>query len=57
LTHLPEKRLRDVAQMAVQGILAARSPVLTEAASWMTRSSSPGWTARIWMSKICARGL
>jgi hypothetical protein len=30
--QLPEKRLRDVAQVAVQAIVAAQSPVLTEVA-------------------------
>ena len=37
LAQLPEKRLRDVAQMAVQGIVAARSPVLTKAAGKVSR--------------------
>jgi hypothetical protein len=32
LTHLPEQRLRQVSLLAVRGILAAQSPVLTEMA-------------------------
>jgi hypothetical protein len=43
LMHLPEKRLRDVAQMMVQGILAARSPVLTEAACKVSRTEETNW--------------
>ncbi len=43
LMHLPEKRLRDVAQMMVQGILAAQSPVLTEAACKVCRTGETNW--------------
>jgi len=43
LVQLPEKRLRDVAQMMVQGILAARSPVLTEAACKVSRTEETNW--------------
>jgi len=43
LMHLPEKRLRDVAQMMVQGILAAQSPVLTEAACKVSRTEETNW--------------
>lgn len=43
LRQLPEKRLRDVAQMMVQGILAARSPVLTEAACTVSRTEETNW--------------
>lgn len=43
LKQLPEKRLRDVAQMMVQGILAAQSPVLTEAASKVCRTEKTNW--------------
>ena len=37
LTHLPERRLRQVSLLAVRGILAAQSPVLTE----MARGGQP----------------
>jgi len=43
LVQLPEKRLREVARMMVQGILAARSPVLTEAACKVSRSEETNW--------------
>jgi hypothetical protein len=43
LTQLPEKRLCDVAQLMVQGILAARSPVLTEAACKVSRTEETNW--------------
>lgn len=43
LSQLPDKRLRDVAQMTVQGILAARSPVLTQAASKVARIEETEW--------------
>jgi hypothetical protein len=43
LTKLPEKRLCDVAQLMVQGILAARSPVLTEAACKVSRTEETNW--------------
>lgn len=34
LAQLPEKRLRQVGALAVRGILAAQSPVLTKMARW-----------------------
>ena len=43
LMQLPEKRLRDVAQMMVQGILAAQSPVLTKAACKVSRTEETNW--------------
>ena len=43
LVRLPDKRLRGVAQMIVQGILAARSPVLTQAASKVSRVKESEW--------------
>ena len=43
LIHLPEKRLRDVAQMAVQAIVAAQSPVLTEVACQVPRKEETVW--------------
>jgi hypothetical protein len=41
--HLPEKRLCDVGQMTVHGIIAARSPVLTEAARGVSRTEETVW--------------
>lgn len=43
LMHLPEKRLRDVGRMAVQGIVAARSPVLSEAARGVSHTEETVW--------------
>jgi hypothetical protein len=43
LVQLPEKRLQEVARMMVQGILAARSAVLTEAACRVSRSEETNW--------------
>jgi len=43
LVHLPEKRLRKVAQEAVQGIIAAKSPILTKAASKVSRTEKTVW--------------
>ena len=43
LIQLPEKRLRDVARLAVQGIIAARSPILTEAARSVPRHKETTW--------------
>jgi hypothetical protein len=41
--HLPEKRVCDVAQMAVQAIVAAQSPVLTEVARQASRTEETVW--------------
>lgn len=41
--QLPEKRLRDVARMAVQAIVAAQSPVLTEVARQISRTEETVW--------------
>jgi hypothetical protein len=63
LSQLPDKRLRDVAQMTVQGILAARSPVLTEAASKVSRTEETEWpTVKriyrfVWNKRISHRTL
>ena len=43
LMHLPERRLRDVGRMAVQGIVAARSPVLSEAARGVSHTEETVW--------------
>jgi len=42
-TLLPDKRLCDVARLIVQGILAAQSPTLTEAASKVSRTEENNW--------------
>jgi hypothetical protein len=44
LAHLPEKRLCDVAQVAVRGIVAAQSPVLTEVARGAPRTAETIWS-------------
>lgn len=43
LRRMPEKRWCAVAQMAVRGIVAARSPVLTEAARGISRAEETVW--------------
>jgi hypothetical protein len=43
LRQLPEKRLRDVARLAVRGIIAARSPILTEVARNVPRRKETIW--------------
>ena len=46
LGQLPEKRLRDVALQAVEGILAAHSPLVSRMAAALTREGeSPRPTA------------
>jgi len=63
LVHLPEKRLCDVAQMAVRGIVAAKSPVLTEVARGTPRTAKTIWpTAKrlyrfVWNQRFSHRGL
>jgi hypothetical protein len=37
LAHLPEKRLREVGQLAVQGIIGGQSPLVTQMARGVTR--------------------
>lgn len=43
LRRLPEKRLRDTARLAVRGIIAARSPILTEVARNVPRRKETIW--------------
>jgi hypothetical protein len=63
LENLPEKRLCDVAQVAVRGIVAARSPVLTEVASGVSRTEETIWpTAKrlyrfVWNKRFSHRDL
>ena len=44
LGQLPEQRLREVALLAVRGVLAAQSPVLTAMARSRGRSTSVRWS-------------
>jgi hypothetical protein len=61
--HLPEKRLCAVGQMTVGGIIAARSPVLTEAARGVSRTDETVWpTAKrmyrfVWNKRFSHRDL
>jgi hypothetical protein len=63
LVHLPEKRLCDVAQVAVRGIVAAQSPVLTEVARGTPRTAETIWsTAKrlyrfVWNQRFSHRDL
>jgi hypothetical protein len=63
LAHLPEKRLCDVAQMAVRGVVAAQSPVLTKVASGVSRTEETVWsTAKrlyrfVWNQRFSHRDL
>lgn len=45
LRRLPEKRLRAVAKLAVQGILGSQSPVLTQMARGVVREEETIWPA------------
>lgn len=45
LRRLPEKRLRTVVQLAVQGILSSQSPVLTQMARGVVREEETVWPA------------
>lgn len=44
-THLPEKRLRAVGELAVQGILSSQSPVVTHMARGVVREEETIWPA------------
>lgn len=52
LMHMPEKRWRAVVQMAVRGIVAARSPVLTEAARGVSRTEETIWPTVKWLYRF-----
>lgn len=45
LLRLPEKRLRSVAKLAVQGILVSQSPLLTHMARGVMREAETIWPA------------
>jgi hypothetical protein len=37
LSHIPEKRLREAAELAVQGVIGGQSPLVTEMARGVVR--------------------
>ena len=43
LTHLPEKRLREVAELAVQGVIGGQSPLVTQMARGVAREDETVW--------------
>jgi hypothetical protein len=63
LGRLPEKRLRAVAKLAVQGILGSQSPVLTQMARGVMREEETIWPAAkrfyrfVWNERFSHRDL
>jgi hypothetical protein len=63
LMHLPEKRLRDVAQRIVQGILGSQSPLITQMARGVAREEKTIWPMSkrfyrfMWNSRFSHRDL
>jgi len=63
LMHLPERRLREVAKLAVQGIIGGQSPVVTQIARGVAREEETVWpTAKrlyrfIWNKRFSHREL
>jgi len=43
LMHLPEKQLREVARLAVQGIIGGQSPVVPQMARGVAREDEAIW--------------
>ena len=43
LAHLPEKRLREVAKLAVQGVIGGQSPLVTQMARGVAREDETVW--------------
>ena len=43
LAHLPEKRLREVGKLAVQGVLGGQSPLVTQIARGVVREGETVW--------------
>jgi hypothetical protein len=43
LIHLPEKRLREVAELAVQGVIGGQSPLVTQMARGVAREDETVW--------------
>ena len=42
-TNLPEKRLREVAKLAVQGVIGGQSPLITQMARGVKRADETIW--------------
>jgi hypothetical protein len=63
LMHLPEKRLRDVVQRIVQGILGSQSPLITQMARGVAREEKTIWPMSkrfyrfMWNSRFSHRDL
>lgn len=63
LKHLPEKRLREVGKLAVQGVLSGQSPLVTQIARGVAREDETVWpTAKrlyrfIWNPRFTHRAL
>jgi hypothetical protein len=63
LRHLPEKRLREVGKLAVQGILGGQSPLVTQMARGVAREEETIWpTAKrlyrfVWNPRFSHRDL
>jgi hypothetical protein len=63
LMHLPEKRLREVGKLAVQGVLGGQSPLVTQMARGVVREDETVWpTAKrlyrfIWNPRFSHRDL
>jgi hypothetical protein len=43
LIHLPERRLREVAKLAVQGVIGGKSPLVTQMARGVAREDETIW--------------
>ena len=43
LLHLPEKRLREVGKLAVQGVIGGQSPVVTQMARGVRHEETTIW--------------
>lgn len=63
MIHLPEKRLREVAKLAVQGVIGGQSPLVTQIARGVAREDETIWpTAKrlyrfIWNERFSHRDL
>lgn len=63
LTNLPEKRLREVAKLAVQGVIGGQSPLITQMARGVKRADETIWPVAkrlyrfIWNKRFSHRDL
>jgi len=63
LAHLPEKRLREVAKLAVQGVIGGQSPLVTQMARGVAREDETVWPVAkrlyrfLWNKRFCHRDL